>query len=115
MLFRSEHAIGDVARARDVVRDVEERDALALAQVAHQVQEPGGDALFGSEPEGAQQEPESSKGPQIPFDEIMGMAKRAKNKDQADVLIDALNDPGYTDAQRSDVKMILNSKSFAGK
>ena len=38
-----EHRVGDVARAREVVRDVEEREALALLQVEHQVQDPDAD------------------------------------------------------------------------
>src|SRR5262249_27776374 len=38
-----EHAVGDVAGARDVMRDVEERDAFALTQLAHQVENPDPD------------------------------------------------------------------------
>ena len=38
-----EHRVGDVACAREIVRDVEEREPLALLQVEHQVQDPDAD------------------------------------------------------------------------
>jgi hypothetical protein len=38
-----ENAVCDVARTRDVVRDVQKRDALALAQVRHQVEDADSD------------------------------------------------------------------------
>ena len=38
-----EHAVRDVAGASDVVRDVEERDAFAIAQLTHEVEDPDPD------------------------------------------------------------------------
>ena len=38
-----EDVVGDVARAREVVRDVEERDLMLLLQLRHQVQDPDPD------------------------------------------------------------------------
>lgn len=48
----------------------------------------------------------------MPFDHILGHAKKAKNRDQADIVRDALNDGGYTPEQVQQVKDILNSKDF---
>ncbi len=38
-----EHLVGDVARARDVVRDVEERDAKLALELQDQVEDPDAD------------------------------------------------------------------------
>lgn len=50
--------------------------------------------------------------PAIPFADLLGHAKRAKNKDQGDVVLDALNSPGYTAEEVQQIKDILNSKAY---
>lgn len=52
------------------------------------------------------------RGPPMDFEAVLRLAKKAKSQDQADIVLDALNDPGYTDDQRTEVKTILNSKKY---
>jgi hypothetical protein len=55
----------------------------------------------------------AQQAPAIPFADVMTMAKKAKTRDQGDIVLDALNGEGYTEEQRAEVKTILNSKKYA--
>lgn len=67
------------------------------------------------QPQGVASAPEAvQKGPApaIPAADVLAMAKKAKNRDQGDIVLDALNDPGYTEEEREAVRVILKSKSY---
>ena len=61
---------------------------------------------------GATEGGDPGKGAPMPFDSLLGLAKRAKSRDQGDIVLDALNAPGYTEEQRAEVKTILGSKAY---
>lgn len=50
--------------------------------------------------------------PPVPFKDLLSYAKKAKSKDQGDVVLDSLNSDGYTEAEKDEIRTILNSKAY---
>ena len=99
-----EHGVGDVAGAREVVRDVEEREPLALLQVEHQVEDPDPDRdvehrdrLVGDDHRGLDRERARDRDAlALPARQLVRVLRRVvRGRDEADrleQLVDALVD-----------------------
>jgi hypothetical protein len=75
--------------------------------------EPVGDAKPAAQgAAGATQAVSPVIGGAMPFDSVLGLAKKARSRDQGDIVLDALNGGGYTPEQVQQVKDILNSKAY---
>jgi hypothetical protein len=103
-------------RARDSARPAataDEADELKRMGITVDEREPVGDAKPAAQgAAGATQAVSPVIGGAMPFDSVLGLAKKARSRDQGDIVLDALNGGGYTPEQVQQVKDILNSKAY---